>query len=130
MIYFTALFFSGEPLHDRTRGFRRIVMEDENALTVMGLLPALAYFCFIYAKGTLTMADGAVLAAIYGSYLWFLNRLPPQGAEGIEELDGLPRWVMTRSKTASVGWILALFAVGGLICGFRRTRAAPGGAAE
>jgi len=58
----------------------------------MGLLPALAYFLLIYAKGTLTMADGAVLAAIYG----FLPVVPEpsaaQGAEGIEELDGLPRW--------------------------------------
>src|SRR3990170_4023265 len=37
MVYFVALFFSHEPLYTKERGFRRIVMEDENAFTVLGL---------------------------------------------------------------------------------------------
>ena len=115
MIYFTALFFSGEPLHDRTRGFRRIVMEDQNAITVMGLLPALAYFSWIYCKGTLTMVDGCVLGSVYGVYMWLLSKLPPQDAEGIEDLGRVPRWVMQRPKAQSIGWLLFLFASGGLI---------------
>src|SRR3989338_9001677 len=34
MVYFVALFFSGEPLYDKRSGFRRIEMDDENCVTV------------------------------------------------------------------------------------------------
>ena len=118
MIYFTALFFSGEPVHQKGRGFRRIVMEDENAFTVLGLLPAILYFVWIYLKGTLTMADGLVLGSIYGVYMWFLSKLPPQAAEGIEDLGRVPRWVMQRSKAQSIAAIAALFFAGALILWF------------
>ena len=115
MIYFTALFFSGEPLHDKRTGFRRIVMEDENAFTVMGLLPALAYFTWIYFKGTLSCYDGIVLGCIYGVYMWFLSKLPPQEAEGIEDLAGVPRAIMQRSKAQSIACIAVLFAIGAVV---------------
>ena len=118
MIYFTALFFSGEPAYDKRTGFRRIVMEDENAFTVMGLLPALAYFVTIYLRGVLTPADGLVLAAIYGAYMFFLSKLPPQEAEGIEDLGRVPRWVMRRPKSQSVAAIAVFFAAGGAILYF------------
>ena len=86
MVYFVALFASGEPLFEKGRGFRRIVMEDENSFTVLGLLPALVYFLFIYFKGSLTIYDGLILGSIYGVYMWLLSKLPPQAAEGVEDL--------------------------------------------
>src|SRR3989338_4990347 len=44
MVYFVSLFFSHEPAFNKERGFRRIVMDDENSFTIMGLVPALAAF--------------------------------------------------------------------------------------
>ncbi len=119
MVYFVALFFSHEPAFVKGRGFRRIVMEDENSFTIMGLVPALAAFVVIYIKGTLTMLDGIALIAIYGVYLWLLSQLPPQAAEGVEDLGRVPRWVMQRPRTQSrIAWLLAMFLVGGLILWF------------
>ena len=118
MVYFVALFFSGEKLHDRTRGFRRVVMEDENAFTVVWLLPALAYFFWVYLKGSLTMVDGAVLGSIYILYMWLLSKLPPQDAEGAEDLGRVPRWVMKGKKARSLTLILMLFVAGALILWF------------
>lgn len=118
MVYFVALFFSHEPAFKKGVGFRRIVMEDENSFTILGLVPALLYFLVIYFKGTLTMWDGVILIAIYGAYLWLLNQLPPQAAEGAEDLDLVPRWIMRRSKAQSLFWILGLFVTGALILWF------------
>ena len=118
MVYFVALFFSGEPLYSRHRGFRRIEMEDENSVTVMTLLPALAYFLVIYLKGTLTLWDGGMLAAIYGVYLYVLSKLPPQDSEQIEDLGRIPRMLMRLPKAQSLAGILTFFVAGALILWF------------
>ncbi len=118
MVYFVSLFFSHEPAYVKGRGFRRIVMDDENSFTVMGLVPALAAFLVIYFKGTLTMLDGVALIAIYGVYLWLLSQLPPQEAEGVEDLGRVPKWVMQRSKAQSLAWLFAMFLAGGLVLWF------------
>jgi len=118
MVYFVALFFSHEPAYQKGAGFRRIVMEDENSFTILGLVPALLYFLVIYFKGTLTLWDGGVLAAIYGVYLWLLNKLPPQAAEGAEDLDFVPRWIMRKPKAQSLAWLFILFSSGALILWF------------
>ncbi len=118
MVYFVALFFSGEPLYSRHSKFRRIVMEDENCVTVMSLLPALVYFLVIYLKGTLTLWDGAILAGIYGVYLYLLSKLPPQDAEQIEDLGRVPRALMRLPKAQSIFGILLLFGLGAGILWF------------
>lgn len=118
MVYFISLFFSHEPAWQKDRGFRRIVMEDENSLTVMGLVPALLYFLYIYWKGTLTIADAVALIAIYALYLWLLSKLPPQEAEGVEDLPRVPRWIMQKPKAISIAWILSMFAAGAAILWF------------
>ncbi len=118
MVYFVALFFSGEPLYSKRTGFRRIVMEDENCVTVMSLLPALLYFVVIYLKGTLTLWDGGILAGIYGLYLYLLSKLPPQDAEQIEDLGHIPRSLMRLPKKQSVLGVLVLFVIGALILWF------------
>ncbi len=118
MVYFVALFFSHEPAFNRERGFRRIVMEDENSFTIIGLIPALLYFLYIYFKGTLTLVDGGWLAGIYFAYLWLLSKLPPQEAEGVEDLGRVPRWVMQKPKAISIVWLLLMFVAGALILWF------------
>src|SRR6266540_1117227 len=68
MIYAVAAFYS------KRKGKRlgRIRLPDDHAIEVVGLLPPMAYFVVIWAKGSLSLVDAAVLAATYGIYLWIL----------------------------------------------------------
>src|SRR5690242_6857970 len=49
MVYFVAIFFGRK----KRAGFWPVTLDDEHAVAVISLLPALAYFLFIYFKGTL-----------------------------------------------------------------------------
>lgn len=119
MVYFVALFSGRKKLWTREGGFYAIRMESEQSVTVLSLLPALAYFAFIYWKGTLEWYDGLVLSTIYFGYLFILSKLPPQDAEGIEDCARVPRAIMTlKNRVHSVLWVLALFALGASILWF------------
>jgi len=67
----------------------------------------------IWWKGSLTVYDGVVLIAIYAGYLWIMRRLPPEEAETIDEIGGVPRAIVRASKPARIAAILGLFIVGG-----------------
>ncbi len=62
MIYFVAAFFyrrrHGRPM-------RRIRLEDQHCVEVVGLLVPLIYTFFVWLKGTLGLVDAAVLILIY-----------------------------------------------------------------
>ena len=116
MVYFVAWYFARKK-HGKT-GFWSIRMEEEHSITVLSLLPALAYFLWIYFKGTLTIWDGLVLGAIYFLYLYLLSLMPPQDQEGLEDLGRLPRWVMGLGKPGSYVGIFLFLAVGAAILWF------------
>src|SRR3989338_2145252 len=116
MVYFVAVFFSRK--RSGKKGFWAIEMEDEHSIAVLSLLPALAYFLFIYFKGTLNIWDGVVLALIYCFYLYLLSKMPPQGEEEIGDLGRVPRYMMRLKKPNSYLAIFFLFIVGGLILWF------------
>ena len=116
MVYFVAVFF-GRKKHGKS-GLWTVHMEDEHSITILALLPALAYFLWIYIKGTLTIWDGLVLAMIYFAYLYFLSLMPPQEQEGLEDLGRVPRWVMSLGKSRSYLWIFLFLNAGGAILGF------------
>ncbi|MEI8344968.1 MAG: hypothetical protein WCG06_02730, partial [Candidatus Omnitrophota bacterium] len=113
MVYFVAVIFGRRK--QGKKGFWAIELEDEHSISVLSLLPALAYFLVIYFKGTLTMFDGVVLAAIYFVYLWLLAKMPPQEQEGVEDLGRIPRSVMGWKKPYNVVGIIGFFLAGGLI---------------
>src|SRR5712691_13138180 len=48
----------------------RIQLDDEHCVEVVALGPPIVYFLLIYAKGSLTLLDAAVLALLYALYLW------------------------------------------------------------
>lgn len=118
MVYFVALFFSKQSLFDKRTGFRRIIMDNENSVTIMAIVPALAYFCYIYWKSTLTLVDGVVLIGIYSFYLFLLSKLPPQDAEGCEDLGRVPRALMRLPKKQSIAAIIGLFLAGAVLLWF------------
>lgn len=115
MIYATAAFFH------RNRSNKKldhIDLEDEHAIEVVFLLVSIAYFFIVWLKGTLGLLDTAVLSIIYFVYLFFLNRIPPQSGEKVEDLDRIPRFILRQRRPIRNSVITALFVGGGLILYF------------
>jgi cation:H+ antiporter len=107
MIYAVAAFFS----HRRGKKLRSIVLGDDHAVEVLGLLPPMAYFLVVWGKGSLSLLDAAVLASTYVLYLLILFRMPPREEEP-EEHEKLPaasRWALSYKggkRWAAVGALL------------------------
>jgi cation:H+ antiporter len=115
MIYATAAFFY------RKRSKKRldhIVLEDEHAIEVVFLLISIAYFLIVWLKGSLNLVDTILLTIIYLVYLFFLNRIPPQSEEKVEDLDRIPRFILRQRRAVRNAMITGLFVGGGLILYF------------
>ena len=69
--------------------------------------------CFVWAKGSLNVFDAAVLILIYVAYLFVLGKMPPQEAEGIEDLESIPRSIVTVPAAVRNLLIAGLFVGGG-----------------
>ena len=111
MIYFTAAVFRRPG-----QGGRKLIniqLDDEHTIEVMGLIPPLAYFGIILAKGTLTLFDSGVLIAIYAAYLFILQRLPPVCAEELEDAARVPRMIVKMKPLPRNLSIAGLFIAGG-----------------
>jgi cation:H+ antiporter len=112
MIYFVAAFFyrrrEGRPL-------RRIKLDDQHCVEVIGLLVPLLYAVVIWWKGSLSLLDAAILIGMYAAYLLVLGKMPPEEAEGIEDLERIPRTIVTAPRRTRNAAILGLFAGGGLL---------------
>jgi cation:H+ antiporter len=110
MIYATAAFAyrrrEGKPL-------AAIHLEDEHCVEVIGLLCSMSYATVIWWKDSLNLFDAVILIGIYLGYLAILSKLPPQHHEGIEDLDPIPRAIVTASRPARIAAIAALFTAGG-----------------
>lgn len=115
MIYGTAALF-----HRRKykKPIGQIELEDEHSVEVVGLIVPILYFVYIYFKGTLSLWDSAVLSIIYFAYLWVLRKIPAQDEEQIEELEYIPRKILSFSKPIRNAIIISLFLGGGLILYF------------
>lgn len=115
MIYATAAFF-----HRRKykRPMGAIMLDQQHALEVVGLAAPLAYMSIVYLKGNLTLWDGAVLVLIYVAYLFALSKMPPQDHEGMEQLEGVPRFVVSRAPWLRNSLIALLFITGGALIYF------------
>jgi cation:H+ antiporter len=111
MIYAVAAFFSR-----KRRGvkLRSIDLHDDHAVEVVGLLPPLAYFVVVWAKGNLSLIDAFVLTSTYVIYLSILLRLPAR-EEPIDEDTEIPR--VSRWALAQPGWKKWAATVGLLVAG-------------
>lgn len=116
LVYFVSFFFSKRK--GRKNSPWVIHLDDEHAIAVMSLLPALAYFLVIYFKGTLTIVDGVVLSAIYFVYLFLLSKMPPQDQEEIEDLGRIPQKVMKLCAPFNLIAIILLFSAGATVLYF------------
>src|SRR6266496_5647291 len=105
MIYFVAAAFR--------RKFISIQLDDEHSVEIFGLLLPIAYFTFIWWKGTLTLWDAFPLAACYILYLFVLWKIPPreQEEEALDDLGVIPRRVLQMQPKPRGTSILLLFVV-------------------
>jgi cation:H+ antiporter len=112
MIYAVAAFYSRRR-HKKKLG--SIHLHDDHAVEVIGLLPPLAYFVVVWAKGSLSLVDAAVLTSTYAAYLWVLLKMPvrEEMIEQDEEIPRVSRWALSFKgwkRWAAVG---SLFLAGG-----------------
>lgn len=112
VIYFTAAM-----AHRRRnqKPLRTIRLHRHHSVEVVGLLVPLIYIGVISWKATLTIYDAVVLIVIYAAYLVILTKLPPEEAESIEDLEVVPRTIVTSPRAIRVTMITALFAAGGFL---------------
>jgi len=96
----------------------RVVLEAEHAVSVVALLPPLAYFTFIWAKGSLTLVDSGFLLVLYVLYLVALRKIPPEEAESMDELPRIPRAILALPGAGKALGVLGLFALGGIMLYF------------
>jgi cation:H+ antiporter len=114
MIYAVAAWSSrkrrGKPLGS-------IHLHQDHAVEVLGLLPPLTYFVFVWLKGNLSLIDAAVLTTTYVVYLAILLRLPPreETVEEDEEIPAVSRWALSFSGWKRWAAVLGLFVAGGVI---------------
>src|SRR5207302_3570495 len=97
---------------------REIKLEREHAVEVVFLFICIAYFFIVWLKGTLTLLDTVLLSIIYGVYLYFLKKIPPQEEEKIEDMDRIPRFILRQRRPLRNAMIGGMFAAGGLILYF------------
>ena len=97
---------------------RRIALEPGHCIEVVGLLACMAYAAVIWLKGTLNLLDAGILIAIYAAYLVVLQRMPPEKAEGIEDLELIPRSIVKSRRPVRIGVIAGLFLTGGALIYF------------
>jgi len=90
-----------------------ITLEGEHAVEVSGMFLASIYAFIIVLKGSLNIVDSAILAAMYVVYVVFLLKLPPRDAEKIEELEFIPRYILTRKRLTRNILIWICFICGG-----------------
>jgi cation:H+ antiporter len=94
---------------------RKISLEGEHSVQVIGLLIPLLYISFVTWKGSLNLVDAVVLTAIYAAYLALLGKMPPQEEEGVEDLERIPRAIVRSPRTRRIALIGGLFLVGGIL---------------
>jgi cation:H+ antiporter len=112
MIYFVAA--------ASRRKLSSVDLDKEHSVEIFGLFLPIAYFTFIWWKGTLTIWDAIPLSAAYFLYLWILWKIPPieESEEAIEDLGFVPRRVLAFRGRGRMIAILALFVGGGLLLYF------------
>ena len=97
---------------------RMIELTAHQSVEVIGLLVPLLYALLIWWKGTLALYDAGFLVLFYLLYLFVLTRLPATSHEEIDELETVPRAIVTAKPFWRNTAIAALFLTGGALIYF------------
>ena len=114
------MIYAVSAVYSRRRGKKlgAITLDDQHSVEVLGTVPPLLYFVWIWYKGSLGPLDAAVLIAIYFGYLAILWRMPPEREEGLADAPWVSRFAYTRRGPWRGVAISALFIGGGALIYF------------
>jgi cation:H+ antiporter len=91
----------------------QINLEDEHAIEVTGLFVGSLYAFIIVLKGSLNVIDSLILFIVYGLYVSVLLKLPARDEAQIDELEFIPRYILTRKRKLRNALIWLCFICGG-----------------
>lgn len=111
LIYFVAALGRRREGH----ALQPIRLHDEHSVEIIATVPPLAYFVWIWHKGSLGIIDAVVLLAMYVVYLAILWRFPPKGEESLDQASAVSRWAYTRPGKWQPITIGTLFLLGGAL---------------
>ncbi|HEX6814085.1 MAG TPA: hypothetical protein VF102_00320 [Gemmatimonadaceae bacterium] len=111
LIYFVAALGRRREGH----ALQPIRLHDEHSVEIIATVPPLAYFVWIWHKGSLGIIDAVVLLAMYVVYLTILWRFPPKGEESLDQASAVSRWAYTRPGKWQPITIGSLFLLGGAL---------------
>lgn len=111
LIYFVAALGRRREGH----ALQPIQLHDEHSVEIIATVPPLAYFVWIWHKGSLGIIDAVVLLAMYVVYLTILWRFPPKGEESLDQASAVSRWAYTRPGKWQPITIGSLFLLGGAL---------------
>src|SRR4051794_12524708 len=115
MIYMTAAVQhrrrTGQPL-------RKIYLNPDQSVEVMGLVLPLFYAFFIWWKSRLEIYDAGILIVFYVAYLLLLTKLPAEKHEGMDDLEAIPRGIVCARPRVRTTAILSCFLLGGMLIYF------------
>jgi cation:H+ antiporter len=97
---------------------RHIQLHPHHSIEVIGLILPIAYAFVIWWKDTLHVYDGVILIAIYSAYLFLLTKLPPEEHEAIDDLERIPRAIVTARRPVRILAISLCFLAGGALIYF------------
>jgi len=116
MIYFVAAFSASRS--GRRRTWAEIRLDPEHSVEIMGLVPPLFYFFWIWYKSSIDIVDSVVLILLYVIYLGILWRMPPKNEEEVGDVGFVPRAVLRLPGRLRGAAVLGLFAAGGILLYF------------
>jgi cation:H+ antiporter len=93
---------------------RVIRLQPQQAVQVVGLLFGLIWQFVVWFKASLSVWDAALLLSVYVAYLLTMRKLPPEEPEALEDMEAVPRRIVTAPRGLRIAAILGLFLVGGV----------------
>ncbi len=114
MIFFVS-YWAENRRHPLALTAHKVVLGAEHSVSVVALLLPLAWFTVIWAKGSLTLVDSAILLALYTLYLVALRKIPPEDAEEMSDLPRVPRAVLALPGAWRGAGVFGLFLAGGAL---------------
>ncbi len=111
-LVFLLAFFASRRRGERLKA---IELRPDHSVEVLFLLIPTAYMVVPYLRGALGLVDSAVLASMFGVYLWVLGRLPPEPKGAAEVVPGIAGVVLTKSVRAQKTFVLGGFLGGGFL---------------
>ncbi|MEM4781480.1 MAG: sodium:calcium antiporter [Halalkalicoccus sp.] len=102
-----------DPNVERVEGFLadRVRLDQGLSLEIVFLFAATLYAFFIPLTGSIAIHDMVVLVGLYGLYIVFALKAPPDAEEHI----GVPAYLQSFARPKRIATVLSLFAVSGLV---------------